>query len=49
MLYTNVPLTVQRFEHNTLLPEFPGAVFSLNPLKDPSLFREYLGIFSYAF
>ena len=41
-LCNNAPLTVQRFEHNALSLEFPGAVFSLNLLEAPSLFREYL-------
>ena len=42
MLCNNAPLTVQRFEHNALSPEFPGAVFSLNLLKASWLFRGYL-------
>ena len=42
MLCNNVPLTVQQFEHNTLSPEFPGAVSSLNLLEASCLFREYL-------
>ena len=41
-LCNNAPLTVQRFEHNALSLEFPGAVFSLDLLEAPSLFREYL-------
>ena len=42
MLCNNVPLTVQRFEHNALSTEFPGAVCSLNLLEASCLFREYL-------
>ena len=42
MVCNNVPLTVQRFEHNALSPEFPGAVSSLNLLEASCLFREYL-------
>ena len=45
MAYQNVPLTVQRFEHNALSPEFPGVVSSLNLLEGPSLLREYLMFF----
>ena len=42
ILCNNVPLTVQRFEHNTLSPEFPDEVSSLNLLEASCLFREYL-------
>ena len=51
MLCNDVPLTVQRFEHNTLsseIPgsvlssEIPGAVSSPNLIETASLFREYL-------
>ena len=42
MLCNIVPLTVQRFEHNVLSPEFPVPVSSLNLLEDSCLFREYL-------
>ena len=42
MLCNNVPLITQRFEHNVLLPLFPGVVSSLNLLRALSLFREYL-------
>ena len=42
MLCNNVPLTVQRFEHNARSPDFPGAVSSLNLLKASCLYREYL-------
>ena len=49
MAYQNVPLTVQRFEHNALSPEFPGAVSSLNLLEAPSFLREYLIVFSMVF
>ena len=42
MLCNNVPLTVQRFEHNALSPKFPGPVSSLNLLEASCLFREYL-------
>ena len=40
MLCNNVPLTVQRFEHNVMSPEFLGAVSSLNLLEVSCLFRE---------
>ena len=36
MVCNNMPLTVQRFEHNALSPEFPGVVSSLNLLEAPS-------------
>ena len=49
MVCNNVPLTVQRFEHNALPPEFPGAVSSPNLLEGPSLLREYLIVFSMIF
>ena len=42
MVCNNAPLTVQLFEHNTLPPEFPGALSSLNLLETTSLLREYL-------
>ena len=42
MLCNNVPLTVQRFEHNALSPEFSGVVSSLNLLEASCLFREHL-------
>ena len=42
MFFNNVPLITQRFEHNALLPEFPGVVSSHNLLEAPSLLREYL-------
>ena len=42
MLCNNVPLTVQRFEHNALSPEFSGAVSSLSLLEGSCFFREYL-------
>ena len=42
MLCNNVPLITQLFEHHVLLPEFLGVVSSLNLLKAPSFFREYL-------
>ena len=45
MLYNDVPLTAQRFEHNVLSLGFLGAVCSLNLLKAPILFREYLIFF----
>ena len=45
MLCNNAPQTVQLFEYNILLPEFPGAVSSLNLLKPPSLFKEYFIFF----
>ena len=47
MVCNNVPLTVQRFEHNALLPEFPGPVSFPNLLETPSLFREYLIFFQW--
>ena len=47
MVCNSVPLTVQRFEHNALSPEFPGAVSSLNLLEFHSLFGEYLIFFFY--
>ena len=49
MVYQNVPLTVQRSEHNVVAPEFPGAVSSLNLLEAPSLFKKYLIHFSMIF
>ena len=42
VLCNNVPLNVQRFEHNALSPAFPGAVSSPNLLEASCLFREYL-------
>ena len=45
MVFNNVPLTVQRFEHNVLSPEFPDAVFFLNLLEAPSLLRRYFFFF----
>ena len=33
MLFNNVPLKVQQFEHSVLSPEFPGAVDSLSCCK----------------
>ena len=42
MLCNIVPLTVQRFEHNALSEEFPGAVSSFNLVEGSCLFREYL-------
>ena len=42
MPYNDVPLTIQRFERNVLLPEFPGAVPSLNLLEASCLFRQFL-------
>ena len=42
LLCNNVPLTVQRFEHNALSPEFPGALSTLNLLESYCLLREYL-------
>ena len=42
MLCNNVPLTVQRFDHYALSPEFPGAVSSLNLLEASCFFRDYL-------
>ena len=42
MLCNNVSLIVQRFEHNALPSEFPGAVSSLNLLEASYIFREYL-------
>ena len=41
MLCKNVLLTVQRFEHTILSPEFFGVVPCLNLLAAPSLFTEY--------
>ena len=43
MLYNDAHLTTQQFGH-VLSPEFPGAVSSLNLLKAPPLFVEYLTI-----
>ena len=48
MVRNNVPLTVHQFEHNDLSPMFPDAVYLLNLLEAPSLFREHL-IFSMIF
>ena len=45
MLFNNASLTVQRFEHNVLSPEFPCAVSSLNFFKPSSLYRVYLTFF----
>ena len=42
MLWNNVPLTVQQFEHNALSLEFPGTVSSLNLMESSCCFREYL-------
>ena len=42
ILCNNVPLTVQRFEHNALSTEFPGAVSSLNLLEASCFFGEFL-------
>ena len=42
MLCNNVPPTVQRFEHNVLSPEFPGAASSLNLMEASLFFRVYL-------
>ena len=42
MVSDNVPLIVQRSEHNTLSPEFPDAASSLNLLEAPYLLGEYL-------
>ena len=42
MLSNSVPLTIQKFEHNDLSPEFPAVVSSLNLLKGSCLFREHL-------
>ena len=42
MLCDNVPLTVQQFGHNIMLPKFPAALSFLNLLESPSLFGEYL-------
>ena len=45
MVYQNIPLTVQQFQHDALSPEFPGTLSSLNLLEAPSLQREYLNFF----
>ena len=42
ILWNNVPPTVQRFYHNVLSPEFPGAVSSLNVMEASLFFRVYL-------
>ena len=34
--FATMCLTVERFEHNALLPDFPGAVSSLNLFESPS-------------
>ena len=45
MLCNNGPLKVQQFRHNFLSTKIPGVVSSLNLLKTPSRFREYLLFF----
>ena len=42
MLCDNVPLTVQQFGHNIMLPKFPAALSFFDLLESPSLFGEYL-------
>ena len=42
MVCSNVSLTVHRFEHNALPPEFPDSASSLNLLETLSFLREYL-------
>ena len=48
MVCNSVLLTVQRFEHNAVSPEFPGAVSALSLFKVPSFLREYLIFFLYS-
>ena len=48
MLCKNDPLTVQRFSHNVLSPEFSGAVSSFSSLNTRFLFGKFL-IFFYGF